>query len=232
MRFVLVTLFLALLAQAAQVDVKAFAKLPMFASPEVKLTRAFDHGSLYEVEFISPSRQGMTRYTAYITKDKKAFIMGAAFAMNDQSPLKMPLEGIAAMKKGADIKVGSGKEELIVITDPECHYCQIFQKRWKSLMKRYTLYVYLYPLSHHSQAMQMSYYVMHQKSAKAKIDALLKIAKGEKNYILFQPSADEKKRFDTKFQQNMNLGARLGVRGTPSVFDFSGSFINWSSLEP
>ena len=99
------------------------------------------------------------------------------------------------------------------------------------MSKNYTFYVYLYPLSHHKEATRMSYYVLHQKSVKEKVAALIAIGNGEKTYIMFNPDAKEKAKFDKSFANTAKLANSLGVRGTPSVYDFNGAFVNWSKLK-
>ncbi|KIM11947.1 MAG: hypothetical protein KU37_03610 [Sulfuricurvum sp. PC08-66] len=230
MKKILLLAFMTLLMWAKPIDTKSFEKLPMFDNPNITLKRAFDHGALYEVEFFMMTPQGGAKYNAFVTKDKKAFIMGNAFDMQSREALRMPLE-VDAIKKNADFVYGKGKEALIVVTDPECRYCQQFQKRWSGLEARYTFYVYLYPMSSHAQAAQMSYYVLSQKSDKAKADALLGIANGEGEYMKRPFSEEERAQFGQKFRINGEVAQDLGVRGTPSVFDFAGNFVNWSTLK-
>lgn len=215
---------------AKNVDVKLFSNIAMFDNPNVTLIKAYDHGSLYEVEFKMSTPQGVKLFNAYVTKDKKAFMMGSAYDATTKEPLRIPLDK-AHIKKSADIVYGTGKEELIVFTDPECKYCQIFQTQWKDLQKNYTFYVFLYPMSSHSQALQMSYYVLSQKDDKAKAKALIDIASGNTSYKEFSTDDASKKRLNRRFNNSAELGAKLGVKGTPSVFTFSGDFVNWSTLK-
>ncbi len=227
-KIVVMMLFVASLF-AKDVDIKPFQNLSMFSNPNVKVLRVYDHGALYQVKFSSQTPQGKRIFTAFITKDKKAFIMGEAFDIKSRKALKFPLN-VAQIKKNADLVYGKGKQELIVITDPECNYCQIFESKWEGLKDRYTFYVYLYPLSHHKEAMKMSYFVMKQKNNKAKYKALDGIVKGEKNYIVSKLSQKELEALNKKLQGNFALAQELGVQGTPSVYDFEGNFVNWSRL--
>lgn len=226
---VLALLFTALTLLGGEVDTKAFKKLSMFSSPDVKVLRAYDHGSLYQVRFSTMTPQGMRVFSAYITKDKKAFIMGEAFDIKSRASLKFPLDA-KKIKREADFVYGSGKTALIVITDPECHYCQMFESKWDKIKDKYKFYVYLYPLSRHHEAMKMSYYVMKQKGNKARYKALDGITKGEKSYSMNKLTQDEVTAFNKKLQKNFALADELGVRGTPAVYDFKSEFVNWSML--
>jgi thiol:disulfide interchange protein DsbC len=243
----LLTSFMLLLAllQAGEVPLKSFEKLEMFSDGKLTLKRVYDHGSIYQVHFSTMTPQGKQNYSAFMTKDKKILIAGEAVNLSTREPLEMPKPALnmKLIRKEADIIYGTGKTELIVVTDPECYYCQAFQSRWEQLKKQYTLYVYLYPLGHHKEATQMSYHVLSQKGHAKKADALIQIAKDAKverqgksvKHKAYESSTftkKEVKKFENKLSQNQSLGEVLGVRGTPAVFDTKGKFIIWNQLTP
>lgn len=217
------------LLSAKNVDIALFKTLPMFTAPGVEVLQAYDHGSIYQVEFSSPTQRGTKVFQGFVTKDKKSFIMGEAYDIQTKEKLSIPLDA-ASIKANADIIYGTGKTPLVVITDPECRYCQVFQTKWERLKATHTLYVYLYPLSHHEEATQMSAYVMSQNTHEQKALALMDIARKSKAYTAYTPSVQEQTQLNAKFEYNMRLADRLQVRGTPAVFDFKGNFINWSEL--
>ncbi|MDH5464624.1 MAG: thioredoxin fold domain-containing protein [Thiovulaceae bacterium] len=226
--FLFITLMLTLLAK--DVSTEPFKKLAPFKHPNIiSIDRAYDHGSLYEVIFTALTNQGSKRISSFLTKDKKVIIYGQAVDIKKQAQLRIPLD-LAKIKKEADIVFGSGKPAYIVITDPECRYCQVFQRKWKAFEKKFTLYVYMYPLSNHAQAEQMSFYVMNQKGNKAKANALIGISNDEKAYSKFKVSEKQRKKLYEKFAKNSALGDELGVRGTPAVFDLKGNPVNWQTL--
>ncbi len=228
-KFFLFLLMTASIASAKEVSVKPFLKLKVFQDPSVTLERVYDQGSVYQIQFSSMTPQGKRLFDGFITKDKKVMIVGNGVEIDSQQLLKMPLD-VAALKKNADIVYGTGKKEYIVVTDPECFYCQKFQKRWESIKSKYKFYVYLYPLGHHAQAARMSYYVLGQKSHAQKAKALIAIAEGSKTYQGARYDKKMVEKFNKKLDANSLVGDSLGVRGTPAVFNFNGDFVNWANL--
>jgi len=235
---------------AKEVDIAPFKKLKMFSDGRLTLERVYDHKSIYQIRFSADTKEGKREFGGYITKDKKMLIVGDGINLGDNKPIIMPLQ-MDKIKKNADIVYGTGKTELIVITDPECYYCQAFQQQWPELKKKYTFYAYLYPLSHHKQAADMSYYIMNQKTQALKAAALIKIAKdasadrmkmqkaqqsgdeitlAKKDYEKVSFSPKQTHTFNKKLENNFILSERLGVRGTPAVYDFKGGFVYWNKL--
>ena len=228
----------------------SFKKLKMFSDGRLNLERVYDHGSIYQIRFSTITPQGKSVFEGFITKDKKVMIVGDSVVMDTRTPLSMPLD-MKKIKKRADIIYGSGQTELIVITDPECYYCQAFQNRWEELKNKYTLYVFMYPLGHHDEAKKMSYHVLKQKNHALKAKALIEIAQDAtkdrftakrmqqginglelttKAYKKTKISKKELKEFTRKLEDNKLFGDSLGVRGTPAVFDSKGKFVVWSKL--
>lgn len=236
------------IVHAGDVKLKDFKKLEMFSDGKLTLERVYDHGSLYQVYFTTKTPQGTQRFSAFLTKDKKVLIAGEAVNLKTKEPLTLPKQplNMKLIKQQADIIYGTGKTKLIVVTDPECHYCQVFQNRWSEIKNKYTLYVYLYPLSHHRDAKQMSYHVLSQKSSKKKSEALIGIAKEAKlakiaaqngqSYQMKQAYKSDtfsKKQindYEAKLIKNKSLADTLGVRGTPAVYDVKGDFVMWNKL--
>lgn len=232
---------------AKEVDTAPFKKLKMFSDGRLTLERVYEHKSIYQIRFSAKTEQGRREFGGYITKDKKMLIVGDGIYLTDNRPIMMPLQ-VQKLKKNADIVYGTGKKKLIVITDPECYYCQAFQQKWPQLKKAYTFYVYLYPLGHHKEATKMSHYVMSQKSSALKAKALIDIAKDashdrvlmqqegrradirKKAYEKVSISPKQRSKFNQKLEDNLLVGERLGVRGTPAVYDFKGQFVIWSKL--
>ncbi len=250
MKTLMIFLVLTVSLWAKDVDLAPFKKLKMFSDGRLELERVYDHGSIYQIRFTTMTQQGKRAFEGFITKDKKVMIVGDSVEIETRTPLSMPMD-MAKVKKNADIVYGTGKTELIVITDPECYYCQAFQNRWNEIKDRYKLYVYLYPLGHHEEAKQMSYHVLKQKGDADRAQALIKIAqdatadrltakrmqqgvKGltltSKDYTKTKVSKKELKKFSQKLEDNAVFGDSLGVRGTPAVFDHKGKFVIWSKL--
>jgi len=219
-----------LVLNAGEVSVDLFKDISSLQRVGMKMQKAYDHGSLYEVEFKVQSRMGERYISAYITKDKKAIIFdGSGYALENMTPLQIPLD-VKAIKEGADFVFGSGKKEYILFTDPECHYCNIFERQWPKIEKDVKLYVYYMPLSQHSEAKKMTYYVLQQKDMQAKAIASIRMSNGDKSYMSKKVTKQELDVFDAKLEKNQAFAQKMGVRGTPALFDFNGNSINWPTL--
>lgn len=215
---------------AAEVSIDIFKDIPSLQREGMKMQKAYDHGSLYEVEFAIQSRMGTRYIGAYITKDKKAIVFdGSGFDLEKMKPLNIPLD-IESIKKGADLVFGSGKKEYFLFTDPECHYCNVFERKWSQIEKDVKLYVYYMPLSHHLEAQSMSYYILQQKDMRSKAEVSIRMANGDKSYKNAKVTKQERDMFDAKLEKNQAFAQRMGVRGTPALYDFSGNSVSWPSL--
>ncbi|HIC44642.1 MAG TPA: hypothetical protein EYO73_10290 [Sulfurimonas sp.] len=225
--FVCVTLTLGLLA--GDIDPKSFKSIKMLSPSHISISKAYDHGIIYELSLEISTPRGKQYTTAYVTKDKKVVVLGEVLDANTGVEIKRPLD-MQSIRKNADIVYGEGKDEYIVFTDPECPYCVKFELFWPSISKKVKLYVYFMPLSNHRNATKMSYYVMKQEGQVAKANTILNMAKGDKSFERLSMTQKMHDVFGTKIKQNQVLANKFGVRGTPAVFDTKGTAINWSSL--
>lgn len=214
---------------SAEVDPKPFKSIKMLSPAHVAVTKAYDHGKVYELSLELTTPRGVQYTTAYVTKDKSIVILGEVLDANTGAAIKRPLE-MTSIRKNADIVYGEGKEEYIVFTDPECPYCVRFEQMWPKLSKKVKLYVYFMPLSNHRNATQMSYHVMKQKDQAAKAKAILDMANGDKSFERLSMTQKMQDTFGKKIQDNQVLANQFGVRGTPAVFDTKGGTVNWSTL--
>ena len=214
---------------AGDIDPKAFKSIPMFSASHIKVSKAYDHGNIYEIKLEIATPRGSQHTTVYLTKDKKVVLMGDAMDAATGESIKRPLD-LKSIRQNADLVYGSGSEEYIVFTDPECPYCVKFEKMWPSLQRKVKLYVYFMPLSNHRNAVQMSYHVMKQKDQEAKAKAILSMAHGDKSYERLTMSQQIHELFGQKITQNKALAEDFGVRGTPAVFNTKGEAVRWNTL--
>jgi len=229
MKIVIALIALTLSLFAGDVDPKPFKSVPMFSQPHINVTKAYDHGTVYELQLEITTPRGSQHTTVFLTKDKKVALLGDAIDAATGESIKRPLD-MDSIRKSADIVYGSGSKEYIVFTDPECPYCVKFEKMWPSLEKKVKLYVYFMPLSNHRNAVQMSYHVMKQKDQKAKAKAILDMANGDRSYERLTMSQQIHELFGQKIEKNKALANDFGVRGTPAVFDTKGAQVMWNTL--
>ena len=214
---------------AGEIDPAEFNSVPMFSQPHLKITKAYDHKKVYELNLEVSTPRGTQNTTVYLTKDKKVVLVGDAMDASTGESFKRPID-MKYIRENADIVYGSGNNEYIVFTDPECPYCVKFEKMWPAMQKNVKLYVFFMPLSNHRNAVQMSYHVMKQKDQKAKSKAILDMANGDRSYERLSMSQQIHELFGKKIDDNKALANDFGVRGTPAVFDTKGENVNWTTL--
>ncbi len=229
MKFYLLIIALTFSLMAKEVDPAPFKSVPMLAPPHISITSAYDHGTLYELQLEISTSQGPQHTSAFLTKDKKVVLFGEAVDATTGETIKRPLD-MTPIRKSADLVYGTGKEELIVFTDPECSYCVKFERMWPSLEKKVKLYVFFMPLSNHRNAVTMSYHVMKQQGQKAKAKALLELANGDRSFERLSMNQEMHDLFSQKIDSNKALAQEFGVRGTPAVFNTKGENVSWNTL--
>lgn len=225
-------LFIALLSLASvllakDIDPKQFKSIPALSAKHIKVTKAYDHGDIYELQLNISTPRGSEQISAFLTKDKKVILFGNAVDAATGESIKRPLD-MKSIRKNADLVFGNGKEEYIVFTDPECPYCVKFERLWPSLSQKVILYVYFMPLSNHRNAVKMSCYIMKQKNHTAKAKAILDMANGDRSYEKLTMNKQTHKLFSQKLKENQALANEFGVRGTPSVYNTKGESVNWT----
>ncbi len=228
MKSIFSLLFITLALLAGDIDPKQFKKIPALSAEHIKVTKAYDHGTIYELQIEITAPRGVQHTSAFLTKDKKVLLFGDAMNAYTGKSIKRPLN-MKAIRDSADLTYGTGKNEYIVFTDPECPYCVKFEKLWPGLSKDVKLYVFFMPLSNHRNATQMSYYVMKQKDEAAKAKAILDMANGDKSFTRLTMTQQIHELFSKKIEENQALANQFGVRGTPAVYDTRGESVNWTA---
>ena len=108
------------------------------------------------------------------------------------------------------------QDQIIVFTDPDCPYCRKLHTEMKQVVAQrndIAFYIKLFPLEMHPDAYRKSKLVQCNKSS-----ALLDDAFTGKN---LSGSGCDTKAID----QNMELGNKLGIRGTPAIILPDGSLV-------
>ncbi|MBW6487550.1 thioredoxin fold domain-containing protein [Sulfurimonas sp.] len=220
---------LACVALSANTELEKIKKLKMFASPNIKIVGMQENKSTYQIKAIVNNRGQNSSFEAFITKDLEEIIIGKGFDAKTQTQLKVSIDMKEHLSKAA-YSVGDGKEEYLLFTDPECPYCQKLEKLLPSLAKHAKFHVFLYPLSFHKNAKQMSYHILSQNSLGKKQEAMHQIANGSDNYKTSKFSVKEMADLDKQLQEQMQVASLLGVSGTPAVFNTDGQDVQWVSL--
>ncbi len=211
--------------QAEKIDLKVFQKLDVITKNGIIVLDAMMVDGLY---FIKAERDG-NPLTFFISQNKKVFIPAEGYKLPSMSKVAFPIDPTILIGK-EDFSYGNGKKVLYAFTDPECPYCLKFEKKMEEVADKYTFKVFLFPLNFHKNAVAMSEWILEPKSDKEKAARLLKTANRDSSYKTAKLSAEHKAAVKKILDKNAAIGKKIGVRGTPSVFDPEMNSINWMEL--
>jgi thiol:disulfide interchange protein DsbC len=196
---------------------------------KAKVVEAKDLGSLYEVVASVPGRE---KQIVYVTKDGSYLLMGGYLLDKKKENLtkeryeqvnrvdvsKLPLQDAIVIKKG------SGAKKLYMFTDVDCPFCKKTYG-WLKTQNDYTLYVFLYPLDMHPNALEKSVKVLCDSNPGTAFEQ----ADADQ-----QLSADKCETGEKILQKHKALAAEIGVTGTPLILTGTGTRItgfNQKALE-
>ncbi|WP_318556499.1 DsbC family protein [Geobacter anodireducens] len=131
---------------------------------------------------------------------------------------------ITAADKEKAVKVGTGKYEVIEITDPDCPYCRKMHEYW-GRRPDVTRYVFFLPLAMHPDAEKKIRYIL---AAENKELALWEVYSGEldnKREVLDAPRDDK-----GLLAAHMAIVAKLGVNSTPT-FWVQGTYVSGANTQ-
>ncbi len=112
----------------------------------------------------------------------------------------LPLENAVKVVRG------NGARKLAVFSDPDCPYCKKAEQEFVKL-DNVTIYTFMYPLQMHPDAPRKSRLVWCSKDrSQAWLDLMLK-----------SKTPAGKDNCDNPVDENLALGAKLGIDGTPAM---------------
>lgn len=197
--------------------------LNLIKQANIEVNKAYDAQSLY---LLDSTIQGQ-KQSIYLTKDKKYIIAGNAMDATTGSALTLPIDLSITQNKEA-LTFGSGKDEYILFTDPECPYCKKFESFFPQLEKFVKIKVFFYPLSFHEKAKNLSLYILSQKTNEAKIDAMLNIDASSELFI--KRNQKSLASYEAHLEEEMNIARTLNISGTPTIFNKKGNKVSWVGL--
>ena len=137
---------------------------------------------------------------------------------------------VAAIRGKEAFVYGTGSEEYFLFTDPECPYCKKFESYLPQIQDKVKIRVFYYPLESHENAKDLSLYVMSQKTAAQKIEAMFNASENLENAKNAKYSQVELAKLEKKLDEQMQIATNLNVQGTPTIFDKDGKSIVWVNL--
>jgi len=212
-------------SKLSQNEIKEIEALPLFQGAQVSIKEGYDKGSVY---ILNVTVRGQSD-SIYLTKDRKYLISGDVMSTQDGQRLEIPVD-MSVIKGKEAFTFGTGKDEYILFTDTECPYCKKFESYFTQIEDKVKIKIFFYPLASHRNAKDISLYIMNQKSHKDKVDTFLNTTKDTPAFINRKINANELKKLEAQLAEQMEIANKLGVRGTPSVFDPEGNKISWVEM--
>ncbi len=191
--------------------------------------KILDMKSVGDMYVLKATHPRMPKATLFVSHNMKVVVIGAGFVNATGKRITFPTN-MKPYTKEAAYTYGTGAKNYYVFTDPECPFCQTFEKNLINLKKDVTLHVFLYPLPFHKHAIAMSQYILSQKTSKGRAKAIADIAKGDLSYKMATYSKKAMKQFADILSRHKKIANTIGVRGTPSVYTQDGQSLSWVSL--
>ncbi len=212
-------------SELSKSDIKKMEELNIFKKSGISITKGIDADSLYILNIKAQNAVD----TIYLSKDKKYLISGDVLDVNNGMPLSMPVD-VSILKGKEAFTFGTGSDEYILFTDPECPYCRKFESYFPQIEDKVKIRVFYYPLDFHKNAYDLSLYVMSQKTPQDKVNAMLNVTAKDDKFKNHKFKAGEKEKLTKKLDENIELALQMGVQGTPAMFDPKGNKIVWVNI--
>lgn len=209
----------------SQKDLKEIQALPLINMAQVEVKGGTDFGSLYGLNVKVKGRMD----TIFLTKDKKYLLPGDAISTQNGQPLELPIDISSTIGKEA-FTFGTGKDEYVLFTDPECPYCKKFESYFSQIEDKVKIRVFFFPLSFHENARDISLYVMSQNSYDDKVLAMTTTTKDSEDFKEWRKNKKVSEKIEKSLEEQMSIAQNLGISGTPSIFDKDGNKIIWAQM--
>lgn len=233
-----------------KVSAEPFKKLAVFQDEHFQIIKAMQiNGNNYIVHGIAKAPEKFTGVNVFVTQDMKHVSVGRIMSTNskDEITIELDKEDLAVVEKFkekykkasflkdkelAPVVYGTGTQEYLLFTDPDCPYCKrleetILAKGLKEDVKLYVFPMHLNIRGHSTQPIEYTISLPSDKRAAAFSDYL---SGKDAEYKKFKSTQDTKKKLDAWLQQVETLATEYQVRGTPSIVDQYGTNVNFNNI--
>lgn len=211
--------------EVSKVEIAQMEQLELFKRAQIKINKAYDTGSLY---ILNISVQGNPD-EIYLTKDKKLVLAGDVIDASNGMKITSPAD-VAPIRGKEAFVYGTGTEEYFLFTDPECKYCKMLESYLPKIQDKVKIRVFYYPLDSHTNAKDLSLYIMSQKTADKKISAMFDSTTIIEKAKSMKYTPAELEKLEKQLDEQIQIGMKLNVQGTPTLFDKDGKNIIWVNL--
>ena len=206
-------------------EIAQMEQLELLKRAQIKITKAYDNGSLYILDI---NVQGNAD-EIYLTKDKKYILSGDLIDVNSGIKISAPADLTGVRGKEAFV-YGKGTEEYFLFTDPECPYCKKFESYLPQIENKVKIRVFYFPLESHENAKDLSLYVLSQKTSSQKVEAMFSGADNLDKAKNAKYTQAELAKLEKTLEEQIQIGMKLNVQGTPTIFDKDGKGVVWVNL--
>lgn len=206
-------------------ELEKLENLELLKRAQIKVIKGFDNGSLYllNIEVKGNADQ------VYLTKDKKFLIAGDVINTSTGERVSIPVDMTITKGKEA-FTFGTGEDEFVLFTDPECPYCKKFESYFPQISDKVKIRVFYFPLSMHENAKDISLFNMSKKTLDEKIKAMMNTDKNSVDFKNRKYEKGELEKLEAHLQSQLDVAMKLNVQGTPAVFDKNGNKVSWVEL--
>lgn len=211
--------------EISKAEILKIEQLELFKRAQIKVVKGFDAGSIYVLNI---NVQGNSD-EIYLTKDKKMILSGDVIDVNNGMKVMAPVDLTGVIGKEA-FTYGTGSDEYVMFTDPECPYCKKFESFLPQIKDKIKIRIFYYPLESHENAKDLSLYIMSQKTTTQKIDAMFEVGDNIEKAKNAKYTQAELSKLEKQLEEQMQIATNLNVQGTPTIFDKNGNVIIWVNL--
>jgi thiol:disulfide interchange protein DsbC len=206
-------------------EIALMEQLELLKRAQIKITKAYDIGSLY---ILNITVQGNAD-EIYLTKDKKLILSGDVIDASNGMKITAPAD-LTGVKGKEAFTYGKGTEEYFLFTDPECPYCKKFESYLPQIEDKVKIRVFYFPLESHENAKDLSLYIMNQKTSSQKVEAMFSASENLELAKNAKYSQAELAKLEKSLEEQIQIGMKLNVQGTPTIFDKDGKSVVWVNL--
>jgi len=224
MKVVIVLFLIVISLSAKMISVEELNELSFIKNKSIKVNEIVDLGSIYFVQGTNKKRNRTSMISFSMTKDLKYLFLGRSFNTITGEKLYIKKD-MSLYTSKASFTYGIGKNEYYIFTDPQCPYCNKFEKRLLKLkiQDKVKIHYFLYPLRFHKNAKSMSMYILSQKDNSSKLKALHNIIiNGSKNYKSKVYTKKELVELEKELKIIKSITLEVGINGTPTIFTKDG----------
>ena len=233
--------------EAENIPLEPFEKMGLFKDGPMKLLDATKLNDGYLLAALAKGSDGFVTMQMYVPADMKSVTVGETlsptgnkgfavhlskdgYARAEAYKKQFELKDFQVLKDNADLVIGSGSNELFLVTDPDCPYCKRFDGAVQNIKEDVKIYVYLKSLNIRGHDRKAVEYVLSAPKEKRAETLATYFQNGKVLLKNFKPSANTVASTDASLAKTDRFMKRFSVNGTPSLTDKYGFHVNPSKL--